>query len=235
MRKGGSEMRPHTQQRQNDLVRSLVAALIEVGRIDRDVAPDWAPGPEGARQFLHRLGHDWAGLSGQLSRDDLACLIKGIVRCTRVWGAMVTGGSTTCVPALYAVFVDRFPDDEPDLTSWVVAHRVNPYEPYGTMKCNDAPTLGLYQIAQFGQAYTRRVHMEAEEARRLEAVARNAVVATGRLAAAVRRGDHAAVQALLDKGADPSRALPDGSSLLETARANGRNKVVAILQERGIQ
>lgn len=216
-------------------MRSLVAALIELGRIDRDVAPDWPPGPEAAQEFLHQMGYDWRGLAGQLDRDDLARLIKGIVRSTRVWGAMLTGGSTTCVPVLYAVFADRFPDDEPELTSWVVAHRVNPYEPYGTTMCNDAPTLLFFHTQQFGRACTRREHLEAEESRRLEAVARNAVVATGRLSAAVRRGDHAAVRALLDKGADPSQALPDGGSLLELARSNGRDRVIALLQERGIQ
>jgi hypothetical protein len=58
-------------------------------------------------------------------------------------------------------------------------------------------------------------------------------LATQRLAAA-RRGDVSGVEALLGRGADWRKALPDGRSLVELAEKNGRNVMVMFLQSRGI-
>ena len=80
--------------------------------------------------------------------------------------------------------------------------------------------------------------MALEAERQQQALARRRLrdqrESTERLAPAVRRGDLAAVQALLAKGADVTRALPPGGSLVALAEEHGRAAVAEFLQSQGI-
>jgi len=50
----------------------------------------------------------------------------------------------------------------------------------------------------------------------------------------VKRGDLEAVISMLSKGADITKALPNGGSLLSLAEANGRELVAEYLRSHGI-
>lgn len=71
--------------------------------------------------------------------------------------------------------------------------------------------------------------LRKEAERAAEGKARRAKKATGVLYNAVRRGDLKAVSALISKGADSTIRTPDGCSLIEFAKAQGRDDIVAAL------
>jgi ankyrin repeat protein len=134
---------------------------------------------------------------------------------------------------LFGAFARRFSNGEPSLTTWIVAHRVNPYEPFGTMACNHAKSIAEHVARVAARRATARENVLLEESRQRDAAAHRRERATSQLAAAVKRGDRSAVEALLAHGADPARAA-GGASLLELALDNGRDKVAEFLRERGI-
>ena len=75
-----------------------------------------------------------------------------------------------------------------------------------------------------------RAQKEAHEAK----LARDAVNATQRLPNAVRRGDVAAVEVLLKKGADWGTVVSTSGSLVKLAEDNGRQNVAQLLREKQI-
>lgn len=210
-----------------------VVQLIGLGRIAEDRIPPAFSNPETAWSILHRGGVPWSDLAAQLSGDQLGLLIRGLIHYSRAAGPSALGGSVSPVIRLFSVFAERFPEQEPSLTRWIVENRVNPYEPFGTMKCNDASTLA----AHLSQSAARRAgaldNERLESARQREAASRRAEIATSRLAGAVKRGDRDAVVALLAEGANPAKAL-DGASLVQWALANGRDAVAQLLREHDI-
>lgn len=172
----------------------------------------------------------WIELAKSLGAIDLASLIKGLV----LLGAGPLRGAGSVSPAIpvYRVFRERFPAEEPDLTSWIVDHRSNPAEPFGTGKLNDARSYESFVL-------TRALHEAAIDARMAEqqriAAARRAEHATTKLPDAIRRGDASAVEALLAKGADAmAAAAMAGMPLSELAAKQGRSAVLILLRERGV-
>jgi hypothetical protein len=179
----------------------------------------------------------WQRAGARLSDDDLRDLIRGLLLYARASGRMI-GGSASPVIVLYREVVARSPSWEPELTKWIVGHRTNPYEPFGTGDDFGATSWAEYSERLAESSARRGANVEAEserqgadsERRRV----RDAAAATARLAAAVRRGDLGAVTSLLGKGGDPAAALPGGASLVEWAEQHGRSEVASYLRERGI-
>jgi len=211
-----------------------VSQLIDLGRLGEDSVPPALADADTAWTILHRGRVAWDDLATRLSRDDLASLIRGLIHYNRASGPAALGGSVSPVIRLYSAHTSRFPEDEPSLTGWIVANRVNPYEPFGTMTCNDAPTFAAHLARRSARRAKSSENELLEAARQREAAGRRRDVASTRLAAAVRRGDRSAVEALLAEGANPEKAL-NGASLVELAVANGRDAVAELLRERGIR
>ena len=213
----------------------IVDELIALGRTSEPAIPASLRDQSGSRLFAEPF---WQALGDSLPQESLSDLIRGLVLHSRALG-FSPGGSVAPVICLYRSFVRRFPEDEPGLTAWVVANRVNSHEPFGSTIGNKASSLKEHLLlrlshASAGEKRRQRKEREEQEAMALRR-ARDAEAATTRLANAVRRGDLGAVQALLAKGADPSKALPAGQSLLTLAVEHGRTAVADFLRERGIQ
>src|SRR5690606_25332171 len=84
-----------------------------------------------AWRILTSSREDWERTAGELKDEDLRLLIRGLLLHARSYSRMI-GGSASPVITLYREVVKRAPAWEPDLTAWIVAHRTNPYEPFGT-------------------------------------------------------------------------------------------------------
>ena len=80
-----------------------------------------------------------------------------------------------------------------------------------------------------------RLEQERQEAAHRAKVSRDAVNATQRLPNAVRRGDAAAVEALLKKGADCAAVASTTGSLVKLAEDNGRQQVATLLRQKQIR
>jgi len=213
--------------------RVLVEQLSDLGAVGRAEVPPILQNRDEAWRLLMCGNEPWRRLGADLSDDDLRRVIMGLVLYSRASGW--NGGSRSPVLVLYHEFLRREPQDEPQVTSWIVANRRNGYEPFGTLGHGGARTQSEY-LARTQRWVAERAERHASDlARQEEGRAAKLAAATRRLAPAVRRGDVKAVQALLDRGADWQRALPAGQSLLQLAHDHGREKVATFLVERGIK
>jgi hypothetical protein len=182
------------------------------------------------------LSLGFSNLASKIPHDDLESLIKGIVLFCKPLGFRRTGGSVSPVIYLYRIYASRFPDFEPSLTRWVVLNRINPYEPYGCISNNTAFSLAVKEMRD-KEDHIKSVETLIEHNKECEIQLLNRNIkselianrATRNLAAAVKRGDLAAVKAMLKNGADLQKTLPNGSSLVEVAIANGRIEVKEFL------
>jgi hypothetical protein len=165
-----------------------------------------------------------------MSEPNLRNLIRGLVLYSRASKTSL-GGSVSPVVSLYAGYIERFSEGEPALTGWVVDNRVNPYEPFGTISHRAARSQAeFFSLAEKRAKAAQRKQADDHEARRV----RESMKATARLANAVRRGDLKAVKVLIEKGADPKKALAQSGSLQQLAAENRRHTVLGFLRERGI-
>ena len=212
--------------------------LEEQGRSGAERVPASLAGETLARRTL-RCGRDnWRRVANERSSERIADLIRGLILYRRASGHL-SGGSTSPVIVLYDVLVGRRPSLEPELTKWIVEHSDNPWEPFGTLEGERRPTSyseyveGCNALARFTSKNIAAEEKRQEEARKRRVI-REREESTQRLANAVRRGDLLAVQALLAKGADVRRALPEGESLVTLAESNGRASVAEFLRSLGI-
>jgi len=218
------------------LSNEVLQELIELGRDGLERVPRSLTDETVAWRTLVCGNEPWIEAAKSIGPENVPFLIRGLVLYARASGR-TTGGSVSAVIVLYRTVVERTPDLEPSLTSWVVAHRTNPYEPFGTINDEGAVTYADF-VARRTVRHALASANEAREAEQQRQFAeiraqRDRVESTQRLANAVRRGDLGAVQALFDKGADASRALPDGGSLVALADENGRHAVAEFLRARG--
>lgn len=220
---------------QGSLLRAVREGFIAIGRADDGDPP---PGfPNAAAVFRLAVGCPgfWQASGQQCSEEDLRLLIRGMVLFSRLGHEHSLGGSVSPVIGLFHAYAFRFPEREPELASWVVRNRTNPYEPYGSTHCNEAPSLLLHGVQRLARslAVQRRVAQEQGRAHAVR-LSRDAEHATVHLPNAIRRGDVRAVTALLDRGAQPHRALCGGGSLVDWAMRNGRVRVAELLRQRGV-
>lgn len=174
-------------------------------------------------------------LGGLLTHVELRSLIRGLIRYSREAGPSKSGGSASPVIPIYEVFVEKYPDEEPELTAWIVENRVNEYEPFGTIVHDNARNLEAYHQRRVSRQQIAKTNIEQDQARHQEKLKRVAIKATEDLPNAVKRGDIAAVEALLAKGADPKEATQTVGSLIELATHEGRDNMIEFLKARGIQ
>lgn len=175
----------------------------------------------------------WMNFGSRLARDDLEALIRGLVAYSRSTGW--SGGSVSPVIALFRVHQERFPKCERSLADWILANRVNAYEPYGSARCGQARSRAEYEMCLEKLSQHAAAKQTAERERRHAASREKTGKATSRLRNAVRRGDIAAVDGLLLQGADWRAVIAAGGSLLELARENQREQMVAHLRSIGIE
>jgi hypothetical protein len=171
----------------------------------------------------------WREVGQRLALDDLISVTRGLVLFSQASGW--TGGSVSPVIALYSEYLRRRPDDDLSLTSWIVDHRRNEYEPFGTTIHGGARTLG-----EFNRYQQERLRRAAEgrardaERQRVDALAK-AERATSRTVAAVKRGDVAALRALIAAGGQLHWTGYSLESLTELARMHGRGAMVEFLEK----
>jgi hypothetical protein len=215
---------------------SDIAQLIHLGEMGNPGIPPGFTNPEVAWRKVVCGPELWDRLGRTLSESDLRNLIRGLVLLSQA--TRRHGGSVSPVIALYFAYVERFPERELPLTRWIIQHRINAYEPYGSAAYSDATSLADFYVTRSRRQERARRNEEAERLRsherHLQKRQREAVAATERLPNAVRRGDLKAVEALLQKGADWRAASDRCGGLLALARKEGRTSVEALLIARGI-
>lgn len=201
--------------------RTLIEVFIALGEGGVASVPKVLGEHATATEELLHSSRPWDSIGNRLDQVRLCHLIKGLVLYSQASGW--SGGSVSPVIHLYRGFVERFPEAELALNRWIVENRRNPYEPFGSLWFDDASS-----VREREQLWAQlRRKRELEQARR-EEVRRERVAAdaTAKLPNAVRRGDLAAISALIAKGADWHARDASGSSLLEIAEAAGRRHVV---------
>jgi hypothetical protein len=162
-----------------------------------------------------------------LSREDLELLIKGIVPLSRPFG------SVTPIPYVLRMYKNRFPDDEPSLTSWIVSNRVNDYDPFGNTQYNNASSLAEHSSLLDAEREARDQRMQEEADR---AIKLRSSKATDRLANAIRRGDVKAAESLIGKCPDFDAVRDQiGMSLQAYAIKNEKIKMASLLESLNIQ
>lgn len=212
----------------------LAASFMEMGRDGVEPSPSRLGDSGRVTRRLLCGNSPWRSLAGSLADEDLRDLIRGMVRYSRAIGSGI-GGSVSPVIVLYRELVARSPEWEPEFTSWVVRHRMNPWEPFGTRNDGHATTLRAFKShgATCAEANARRheAGLERQAADQAAKRERDRKESTERIAAAIRRGDRDAVVALLKKNPDLKAALPHGGSLVDLAVAHEKPEIAAILRE----
>ncbi len=214
----------------------LVAELIEIGRGDEDRLPASAPTGEAVWMSVAENHEALYVLAKALPIAELDLLIRGFVRASRANRSMGLGSVSPVVQLLRTLsWRDRSAEER--LTPWILANRVNPYEPFGThVDVTTARTLAEFADIKWKAAQLHAAALAERLAQEQAARdARRSDHATRQLWNAVRRGDLRAVKALLDLGAQPAAATRDGQSLRSVAIAFGRHAVAEYLRERGIE
>ena len=210
----------------------MVDRLIDLGR-GGVVGPFFGTtAPRAARGELVWGSGDWRSEVSARNTEELRELVKGLVLLSSHLGPI--GGSVSPVIWVFHEIQRRNPPWTNELAEWVLEHRVNEYEPFGTMiSCHVRDLDGLREWQ--GQCRARMVaRADAEASRAREANERRSARATKNVVGAVRRGDIAGLKALLVQGACLEGALPDGQSLQALAASHGRHRMAEFLRELGI-
>lgn len=220
-----------------DVRPEVLSQLILLGLSNREEVPLSLISEQVAWRSLVCGNEPWRVVAYELTASDLENLIKGIILYSRA-SQRSTGGSVSPVIVLYEGHASRFPDREPALTAWIVDHRLNPYEPFGSAQHPEARSLQEYRRLSFERSARAHTNSVAEAERQVRAreerLLREQREATVRLAPAIRRGDLLAVKALVAKGADLAQDAPGGGSLVNYAEANGRRLVADYLRSIGV-
>lgn len=203
---------------------AVVEELIEVGRSGVPATPDLLASTTAAHRPI-MVGHrPWVRLAERLDEERLRQLMRGLILYSQDSGW--SGGSVSPVVNLYGVYARRFPEREPELNRWIAANRCNAYEPFGSTLFTDAETLREHEELWREWREQTAVDLAAREEARLRRIADDA---TAKLPGAARRGDVAALAALVEKGAD-WRVRDGGMSLLDLAEAQGREEAAEFLR-----
>ena len=178
----------------------VVLALIEAGRSGEASIPIQLANERESWQIL-KGGQSWVSIGEELEECDLRGYIKGWT----FYGTLrPSGGSVSPGIRLMRAFSKRFSAAEPALTSWVVDHTANPYEPFGSQQFNTARSELEYSMIAFGDAVERRERRGEEEARdKVRRIARATRVAESyekRILDAVRRKDSVALEWIVEEG-----------------------------------
>lgn len=123
-------------------------------------------------------------------------------------------------------FFRNTPEIYIEALDWVLKN-TNSYWYYS----NGAKSYSDYCLIQQNKEKYRAESLRIEDEIKRAAKERRGIKATSNLYNAVRRGDLKAVRALIAKGADREVKAPDGTSLIELAKANNHNDIADVLSE----
>jgi len=210
----------------------LIESLISLGRSGVPGLVQGIETHDDAHKALVR-SWPWSRLMSARSSDEIVDLIKGIVLLSRKLDAAI-GGSVTPVVPLFNELRFRGAPGLNELSSWVLANRLNEYEPFGGWTPEWVRDHDGYMAWQEVCSKRRQERRDSEIARAAVVEGRRTAAATAKLANAVRRGDLLAVKALLAQGASPTEALPDGGSLQAFAASHAQFRMVDLLRELGV-
>ena len=116
----------------------VLRELMEFGRTGQATVPSVLADPQAAHDAFRREDMSWLTVAKALDADEFENLIRGLVLYGR-WPHRSLGPALSPVVSLYFLFELEFPEREPPLTQWIIAHRVNPYEPFGE-RCEEGVT-----------------------------------------------------------------------------------------------
>jgi len=80
---------------------------------------------------LNEGDDSWIALANALTPDELEALIRGLILYGRKTGRCHQGPFSP-VMWMFRRFAMNWPEREGELGGWIVANRVNPYDPFGT-------------------------------------------------------------------------------------------------------
>jgi hypothetical protein len=211
----------------------LVDALIALGRTG---VPGVVPGihdESSAHTLLCFFGGRWREVFADRDAEDIRDALMGVVLVSRSLGRAI-GGSVSPVVSMFRLLVERDPPWLNELSAWIVRNGVNEYEPFGSSCSRSFADYEQFKAWEAARALRSERNLAREAARDDEARLLRRPANNRNLVNAVRRGDVLAVKALLADGADPREAMPEGGSLQELARANGRELLLQYLESQGI-
>ena len=134
-----------------------------------------------------------------------------------------TVGGLGSVTALERV-LPLIPDEDHCVLDWILSTTLS-YGYYGMDASSYAELVAIRSSIE-----RRRKENEAREAERARhAKDRKAQQASERLFGAVRRGDLKALEALLNKGANPGALTPEGVTVMQYAKETGRSQAAEML------
>lgn len=146
---------------------------------------------------------EWARHTATMSARELESLIRLLTLAEAELGGW-GGGSVSSIIWLFRIYSGLDGSDADGLAEWILQQGTdNPYLPYGTQN-HGARSLKELAHLREGEMILRRLAREAETLRKEEAQERRAKKATSNLPAAIRRGDVAALGALVAQGAELS-------------------------------
>lgn len=193
----------------------LLEALVEVGRSSQfqNAANLSGAGNHASVCRLAESSQEVSHYFRKLSENDRESLIKAIAIYENSVGGL---GSVTLLDKLLKLVSD------PDRTifEWILAN-THSYSYYA----HGAKSLEEYDRICSLISQRRSENQKKEIIRELEAKLRKAARASENLFNAVRRGDIKAVRALVEKGANPEIKTSNGFSLVDYAKAIGRQDI----------
>ena len=146
---------------------------------------------------VHSKIHENKGSVDLLSKEELCASIKGLVNLGVLTGR--TYGSVSAVNILYFSYIERFPEEDERITGWVLRHRINTYDPFGTIVDNDAKSYkGFLQIKKI-KSLVSAEKIEQDKIAHLAKIKRDLIKIERNLPKAVARNDHLAVDAMNKK------------------------------------
>ena len=173
-----------------------------------------------------------------VGRQTSVSAIKELTLCEVRASQLQPIGSTTLVPRFLRAHVSLWPSDDEVLCEWTRKASDNPYIPFDS-KIHSRETLSWAEwnsLEDERQARKKRLASYLNESNEFRTSVKkdlSASKATRDLPATIRRGDLAAIKALLEKGADTNQVRENVGSLQALAEENERLSVVDFLQSIG--
>lgn len=139
------------------------------------------------------------------------------------------------VSVFYFELASRTREYDPELTEWILANRVNPYDPMGSWLTDDSVRAFLDEGLCSQSEYYRRREEARIEARKVQSLEARTTRTYRSLINSVANGDLVAVRHHVSSGlVDPREVETEAGSLLDLAIANAREGVAEYLRSLGL-
>lgn len=143
----------------------------------------------------------------------------------------------SCPPVSQFFFelASRTREYDPELTEWILANRVNPYDPMGSWLAEESVRAFLDEGLCSQSEYYRRREEARIEARKIQSLEARTARTYRSLINSVANGDLVAVRHHVGSGlVDPKEVETEAGSLLDLAIANAREGVAEYLRSLGL-